>query len=190
MITPPPTLIRREAVRCLTVQDAEGAYPTPAMGRVWPAHKMPLLAGKTVWPVILVYTNSEGVDGQQDGGDVHTLSLEFEAYGMAKDSEALDDLMDLLAMTIYQTAERNRGWFTIEKVSSLKYGGFDKEHESKGSEFSCLLTVRYTARYTIPLLETDELDDFLHFHGEYDFATADGTIDAVDDVRFPGPAEE
>lgn len=190
MLTPPPTLIRREAVRCLTQQDAEGGYPTPAMGRVWPAHKMPLLAGKTVWPVILVYTNSEGVGGEQDGVDVHTLSLEFEAYGMAKDSEALDDLMDLLAMSIYQTVERNEGWFTIEKVSSLKYGGFDKEHEFKGSEFSCLLTVRYTAHYTIPPLETDELDDFLKFYGEYDLAAADGTIDAADLVQLPGPEEE
>ncbi|MCB2190348.1 MAG: hypothetical protein KQI62_02210 [Deltaproteobacteria bacterium] len=190
MLTPPPTLIRREAVRCLTQEDTEGGYPTPAMDRVWPAHKMPLLAGKATWPLLLVYINSEGVDGQQDNVDVHTLEMEIEAYAIAKDSEVLDDLMDLIALSVYRTVEINEGWFTTGPVLSLRYQGFDKVHEFKGAQFSCLLTLRWTVRYTIPLLESDALDDFLRFHGDYDLATADGQLEASDDVTLPGPEEE
>ena len=183
----PRTLIRhsiRDRLRQATVTEDGSVYPTLAGERVYAPFDKSTPPNSP--PMIIVYADKEAVDGdfyQDQPRRVLTVSLLCRAW--AKTEDALDDLLDELELAAYYVVMKDRS--QSGQAQDTTYLNTDKERKNKGNVFYGDAVVKFQVAYGLPEPTSDELDDFLKFHAEYDLAAPDGTIDATDEVALPGP---
>jgi hypothetical protein len=182
--THPRTLIRQEVVNRLKackVVDGAALYATPAGDRVFPARALP--SHVKLMPALLVYDDKEKVQGEyfQDCPK-RVVTCTVEAQATAADEEALDLLLDAMALVVERIVlfdPRQGG-----NAQGTSYSATEKSRDDSGDRLFGWLWLDFEIEYDMPPLdETSGMDDFLLFHADYDLAPQDGSIETSDDIR-------